>query len=241
MNKLNKKYKIVIVTIITILFSVITYYIYANTDDEEIISDNEVLVQNSTDDVEKQIKENEVIDNKVNTIIVHIDGCVSKPGVIELKENSRISDAIEKAGGTTKDADISEINLAFLLEDGMKVYIPSHNDKKEENSMEDNYKDINSYVTSDSGVQSIESNINTKSSSNSNKSNSKKSSNAKVNINTATQSELENLPGIGEATALKVINYRNENGKFSAIEDIKNVKGIGDSKFEKIKDLICVK
>ena len=90
MNKLNKKYKIVIVTIITILFSVITYYIYANTDDEEIISDNEVLVQNFTDDVEKQIKENEVIDNKVNKIIVHIDGCVSKPGVIELKGNSRI-------------------------------------------------------------------------------------------------------------------------------------------------------
>ena len=62
----------------------------------------------------------------------------------------------------------------------------------------------------------------------------------KININTATQTELETLPGIGSTTALKICNYRNENGKFSSIEDIKKVKGIGDAKFEKIKDLICV-
>ena len=61
-----------------------------------------------------------------------------------------------------------------------------------------------------------------------------------ININTANKTKLQELPGIGEATALKIINYREENGKFKTIEDIKNVSGIGDSKYESIKDLICV-
>ena len=61
----------------------------------------------------------------------------------------------------------------------------------------------------------------------------------KVNINIATQTEIETLPGIGPSTALKIINYRNEHGKFKNIEDIKNVSGIGDSKFENIKEYIC--
>ena len=61
-----------------------------------------------------------------------------------------------------------------------------------------------------------------------------------ININSATQTELETLPGIGPSTALKIIKYREENGKFNSIEDIKNVNGIGDSKFNNIKDLISV-
>ena len=62
----------------------------------------------------------------------------------------------------------------------------------------------------------------------------------KININTATKEELDTLPGIGESTAQKIINYRKENGKFSNIEELKEVSGIGDSKFENIKDLICI-
>ena len=63
----------------------------------------------------------------------------------------------------------------------------------------------------------------------------------KININKATQTELETIPGIGPSTALKIINYRKENGKFSSIEDIKNISGIGDAKFENIKDYISIK
>ena len=65
--------------------------------------------------------------------------------------------------------------------------------------------------------------------------------NKKININKATESELESLPGIGPSTAQKIINYRNEKGKFNNIEDIKNVSGIGDSKYNNIKDLISIK
>ena len=68
----------------------------------------------------------------------------------------------------------------------------------------------------------------------------KQNRNSKVNINVATQSELESLPGIGPSTALKIVNYRKENGKFKTIDDIKQVSGIGDSKFNNIKNLIAV-
>jgi competence protein ComEA len=65
-------------------------------------------------------------------------------------------------------------------------------------------------------------------------------SSQKININTATISQLDTLPGIGEATANKIVKYREENKKFNSIEEIKNVNGIGDKKFEEIKDLICI-
>ena len=157
-------------------------------------------------------------------IIVYVTGEVNNEGVYGLEPNSRISDAIQKAGGLKADADISEINLAYILEDGMKIKIPSKNETKQENVSEDKTTEV---ISSSSGVTSNNATSNKKQ--------------GKININTATQEELESLPGIGEATALKIIDYRNKSGKFSKIEDIKEVRGIGENKFEKIKDLICVK
>ena len=109
---------------------------------------------------------------------------------------------------------MKEVNLAYKLEDGMKIYIPSNKDQEvQENN------NISSIVESNT--------IN-------------KKANSKININTATQEELDSLPGIGPSTALKIINYRKEHGKFSKVEELKNVSGIGDSKFAQLKDLITV-
>lgn len=208
MYKINKKNKIIIISIFILLFCVVGYYIYAVDENVEIETDNEFAMQNTTQ--ENQTEDNNI--KKKNNIIVHVAGAVKNPGIIELSEDSRVSDAIEKAGGLTEEADIKKINLAQFLEDGIKIYIPTHNEIEEENIMEEEILDSSNNET-----------------------------NKKININTATQSDLENLPGIGESTAIKIINYRNENGKFKSIEDIKNVKGIGDSKFEKIRELIIVK
>ena len=123
-------------------------------------------------------------------------------------------DAIEAAGGTLEEADLSKINLAYILEDGEKIYIPSMNDKEEEE-----------YISSNSGDNS------------SNKNQEK----LMININTATQEQLQKLPGIGASIATRIINYRKENGKFQDIMDIKNVSGIGESKFNNIKNYICIK
>ena len=113
----------------------------------------------------------------------------------------------------------------------MKIIVPSINDENLEEEL----------ITKEIGKNAGETSTGTGTSSSTDTSttqNSKTSS--KVNINTANEKELDTLPGIGETTARKIIEYRNENGKFSSIEDIKNVKGIGESKFEEIRELICV-
>ena len=148
---------------------------------------------------------------EINNIVIHITGEVNNPGVITLKEGERIIDAIEKAGGPTQEADTSKVNLAYILSDGQKIDIPSIYDNETE-----------SYIAEDSGNCIIE------------------NFEAKININTATQNELETLTGIGPSMASKIINYRKEHGKFKKIEEIKNVPGIGEAKYNAIKDNICV-
>ena len=151
-------------------------------------------------------------------VIVHVTGEVKKPGVVRVKEGSRVEDIVKAAGGLTENADISNINLAYVVEDGTKIRIPSTDDEKQEE-----------YIT-----QSIGEGIIMQEESNNSRS-------SIVNINTANETELEELPGIGASIAGRIIEYRNKNGKFKSIEDIKNVTGIGDSKFEKIKESIKVK
>lgn len=172
---------------------------------------------NVTDD-DNDIDNTNQVTEEVVEIAVHITGEVKKQGLIYLKEGSRVADAIEKAGGETKNADLSQINLAYVLQDGQKIYVPNKNEK------------ISQYITGNSGNNDTEEN---------NTSNSSKED-SKVNINTANQSELDSLPGIGPSIAQKIIDYREENGNFKTIEELQNVKGIGDAKYEEIKDMVTV-
>ena len=231
MYEFNKKQKIVIGIIGAIIIMAFLYYIYAKEDDS-IISTEENITENV---VEKSEKSEKTTNEETNKIVVHVSGAVNQEGIIELQENSRISDAINVAGGLKENADTKHINLAFKLEDGMKIYIPTIEETKEQNTQIQNQNRIDEtskYVTSSSGVVQEEQ---------TNAQQSEQKKNEKININTATQTELETLPGIGPATSLKIINYREENGKFETIEEIKEVSGIGDAKYENIKDLICVK
>ena len=181
--------------------------------------------------------------NETSDIYIYVTGEVNHQGVVVLKEGSRISDAIDAAGGITGAANISKINLVFVLEDGMKVNIPNDNDLKNNPdfkyiTMGSGDGDINTSINGTSG--GVVSNNSGSSGSSSNSKNTYPTKIQVVNINTATQTELETLPGIGPSLSLKIIHYREENGKFTSIEDIKNVSGIGDSKFNNIKDYITV-
>lgn len=169
----------------------------------------------------ENILTSEVIVNNVSSeekseetgkIKVYVTGEVNSSGVIELEEGARIEDAIQKAGGIKPEANLKEINLASEIEDGEKIYIPNLLEQVEETTL------------------SSESEANTSS-----------KSDGKVNINKASVSELTSIPGVGASTAQKIITYREENGKFKTIEDIKNVSGIGDSKYNSMKDFISVK
>lgn len=202
------------------------------------IEDNSInnVLDEKTDDenVNEQNMEDTSVNAEEDKIFVYVTGEVNNSGVVILKQGSRITDAINAAGGTTSKANISKINLVFVLEDGMKLNIPNDNDLKSNPDFE--------YITVGSGDGIVNSNIMTSSKNNLSES-SKNGYSSKidiVNINTATQTELETLPGIGPSLALKIISYRNENGKFSNIDDIKNVSGIGESKFNDIKNYIVV-
>lgn len=162
-------------------------------------------------------------------IIVHISGEVISPGVISLEEGARIVDAINMADGVTEEADLSKVNLAYVLEDAQKIYIPNINEKEEKEIVKNIEKGV---VIRESGMSDEN---------NSSSGNNSKNENVKININTANVKELQKLSGIGESIALRIVTYRKENGKFNSIEDLKNVSGIGENKFNKIKNNIFVK
>lgn len=217
MYNFNKKQKVILGIIITIIIGFICYYVYAKEENDESID----LETNIETQGESQKEEKEVDDN----ILVHISGAVHQEGIVELKANSRISDAIEKAGGIKEEASLEDINLAYKLEDGMKIHIPTKQEKENAKAEE-----IKESVTTSSGFTNKEETNNKV----------EDTKNAKVNINTATQTLLETLPGIGPSTAIKILEYRKEKGRFKSIEDIKEVSGIGEAKFEKMKEFISI-
>lgn len=203
MNK-EKKIKLAItitIGIIAIIGTIKLVDIYYEKNNKEQISISNFI-------------ENETEDEKCNTKIkVYITGEVKNQGVIELEEGDRIADAIEKAGGQTEQASLKNVNLAYQLEDGQKIYIPNVNDNETE-IIDDGASGVVDDTTANQTV---------------------------VNINKADETELQSLNGIGESLATSIVQYRKENGKFETIEDLKNVPGIGDSKFENIKEYIKVK
>ena len=209
-----------VVIIIGILVTILVGWKLFDSKNFDEVNSNEILVSNLKNN-EKEKNE----DKEEEMMAIHVTGEVKNPGVVKVKQGSRIEDIIEAAGGLTENADITNVNLAFEVEDGMKIRIPS-NDEGNEN--EGNI--IEHYITQDSGKGVIVS-----------EDKSSENLSLVININTANETELEQLPGIGASIAGRIIDYRNKNGKFKAIEDIKNVTGIGETKFEKIKDLIKVK
>lgn len=214
-ENLNKKQKTTILIIAIIVAIGMIYFIYnKNQIRSDINLESEILISNTSEN-----KTN--VEIQEDLVIIHITGSVKNPGIVKLKYGSRIEDAIEAAGGLTENADITNVNLAYVLDDGVKIRIPSITDEKngDEQILEDG-----------SGENIIEETNMTLG-----------ASTKEVNINKATETELQSLPGIGASLASRIIEYRNQNGKFSKIEDIKNVNGIGDSKYDNIKDFITVK
>lgn len=200
---LDIKTKIVVGVIIALMLLTVVMYVVKSNDNnmEEIEAKNEEILE--------EVKEK-------NQIIVHVTGQVKNSGVVSLEEGARVVDAIYSAGGETVDADLNKLNLAYILNDGDKIYVPKKEDSQTEYITSGAGENVSSYTT-----QSSDSKI--------------------ININTATVDELSTLSGIGKAIAERIVAYRMQNGKFENIEDIKNVTGIGDSKFNNIKDEITAK
>ena len=175
-----------------------------------------------------EITNNDVPTNSNDSIYVDIKGQVNTPGVysFNIDNNARINDLIEKAGGLTKDADTSLINLSKKLEDEMTIIIYSK-------------KEIDNYVKTQNDLEKKLEICETKLKNNACIKEKNETTGNKININKATLDELITIPGIGEAKAKAIIEYRSRN-KFNSIEDIKNVEGIGENLFASIKESITV-
>jgi len=161
---------------------------------------------------------NPAIQKEVPPLIIHITGAVKNPGVYQLKSTDRVVDAVKIAGGETEEANLDLINLAALLKDGQKIIVPSK-------IYNENGEEINKNIDNNTEVMY---------------SSSSGSISGKININTDNATMLQTLPGIGPVLSERIIEYRNQNGLFGIIDDIKDVSGIAEKKFEGIKDLICV-
>lgn len=152
----------------------------------------------------------EVEELKEKDIVVEIKGEVKEPNIYYLEEGSIIGDLIIEAGGLTEEANIDGINRAELLSSHQCIVIPNKNEVDEEVAV------ISQGVLETNNKEGL------------------------ININKATESELDTLPGIGPSRAADIISYRESNGGFKSIDEIKNVKGIGEASFEKLKEKITI-
>lgn len=153
------------------------------------------------------------------TLYIHVCGAVCRPGVYEMKPGERVYEAVQKAGGFTEEADEDYVNQAQKLTDGAKLVIPT----KEESSRLAGEQEISAGLVGAEKGEAAEN-----------------AGDGRININTASESELCQIPGVGETRAAAIISYREKNGAFRKIEDIMNVSGIKEGTFEKIKDSIRV-
>jgi|SRR5690554_2864529 competence protein ComEA len=208
-----------------------------------------VIIKKSNDDVEisfgKEVEEEEIETEKIKVYVV---GEVKNPSVVTIEKGQIIEDAVLLAGGFTENADVENINLAYVLTENVMLQIRpkkdisekdisekdiSEKDVPEKESIPQNTSEEKSdkiftgiNIVSDSGGAVVGENT--------------ESLNLKININTASKEQLTELPGVGPAIADNIIAFRQENGRFEKIEDIMNVSGIGDAKFKRLKDLITV-
>ena len=153
------------------------------------------------------------------SIFVHVAGAIHQPGVVELKGNKRVFEAIDLAGGLREDAAVSHINLARVVEDGERIYVP--NLKEIEELKED-------LVDPNLSLNKLDDN------------NSSLASSGKVNLNQAGIDELMILTGIGPSKARNIIDYREQYGGFGSIEELLHVSGIGTSTYERIKEHVTL-
>lgn len=231
-NELLKDKKKVGIVIILFIVLIVSGVIYSKSGYKDLKKNDteSIFVENSDENVQLNENKNsnkgvlqkgneEVSNKQVNvpaqekTIVVEIKGEIKKPDVYILNENAIVKELIEAAGGLTENAELRNINRAKKLQNHELIYIANKNDANKETS------NVSSEVNSSNNKVQLE-------------------NGKKININTGTLEELKTLNGIGDSKAKSIIEYREQNGGYKSIEDIKNVTGIGEKMFERIKEQI---
>ncbi len=185
----------------------------------------------------------DAVNPQAGVIYVHVCGAVENPGVYELEAGSRVYEAVQQAGGFADSAEQNYVNQAQVLEDGVKLVIPTREEaaaaqddaSEESNALQDRAQD-------GSGIAGgAEREIGIVGGARSDGQGGDAASDGRININTASEAQLCEIPGIGATRAAAIAAYRESHGAFGKPEDIMNVNGIKEGMYEKIKDIICVK
>lgn len=236
-----KKYFIIISMIISFLIIIlISYYNNKNNLKKEIITTD--LISKNEKEVEEKNENNQEIKEEVKTFYVDIKGQVNNPGVYLVNENNIVNDVINLANGLNNYADTKCINLSKKVSEEMVIYVYSKTETKQIINKQKEIKTSDEVVCNNivnNAFQNPNNNTQTTTTNNEEKIEND-NNNQLININTADLNTLTTLSGIGSSKAQDIIDYRNKNGPFKSIEDLKNVNGIGDSTFEKIKNNITI-
>jgi competence protein ComEA len=206
------KHRLYVIAAVLVAFAG-SFFTITNQPNSSLTEVENVLPSEITGEGEGENMQQPEQDPPFENMIVDVKGQVMKPGVYQANQGERIIDVISRAGGLTELADESQVNFAEHVQDAMVIYIPAQGEEGP------------GPLAGSSGSTHIGSNH----------------SSDKINLNKADENELQNLPGIGPAKAAAIIEYRETIGAFKAIEDLKNISGIGDKTFEKLKDLIDVR
>ena|GEM_PF-5572603 len=177
-----------------------------------------------------------VAETRIATIRVHVTGAVAEPGVYELADGARIVDALTAAGGAVEGASEEALNRACRIEDGQQVYLPTADEVAAGKTQSGIAIDkLVGSACAGSANADVRGAVATGSASASGSAGQNL-----VNINTASQAELEELPGVGPVIAQAIITYREQNGAFQEVSDLRSVNGIGDKKYAQLVDRVCI-
>lgn len=208
-----EKYPIMLAVIILVfsLLCILIMFIVFSTKHKENIKVDDIVLASS---LETSKESNDTLPSRTeNTIVVDIKGAISVEGTYQMKVGDRVVDVIKKAGDFTDNADKTSVNLAQKVTDEMMIYV-ARQDEQRSLLMSSNFR----------------------SSDTENKTEVKK----KLNLNTASENDLQNISGIGKKKAEDIVAYREEHSRFSSIDELKNISGIGDKTLEKLKEEVSV-
>ena len=223
-EKINKKILtspklIVFMSTVVLIFCIVSGFLLSNLlfhREPEEIAAKEMLSPFSSIE-ENQLPEGNTVEEDARPKVMYTDikGSVKEPGIYSFSSEERVYDVLKRAGGLLEEADSDRINFSAKIEDQQVLYIPAVGEEPPE------------HLNQSASPEGKQSTADTEPS--------------KININTASPSELQQIPGIGSVKAQEIIRFREENGSFQKVEDLQEISGIGEKTVEKLKNFVTIK
>ncbi|EME8252469.1 helix-hairpin-helix domain-containing protein [Enterococcus faecium] len=223
-EKINKKILtspklIVFMSTVVLIFCIVSGFLLSNLlfhREPEEIAAKEILSPFSSSE-ENQLPEGNTVEEDARPKVMYTDikGSVKEPGIYSFSSEERVYDVLKRAGGLLEEADSDRINFSAKIEDQQVLYIPAVGEEQPE------------HLNQSASPEGKQSTADTEPS--------------KININTASPSELQQIPGIGSVKAQEIIRFREENGSFQKVEDLQEISGIGEKTVEKLKNFVTIK